>query len=59
MSLPSTAQSISRACATPASITTLRSKSNASFIAAASPASDVAFEMPTLEPRLAGFTNTG
>ena len=58
-SLPSTAHSISRASGTPASITTLRSKSNASRIAAASDSSDVALEIPTLDPRLAGFTNTG
>ena len=58
-SLPSTATSISRACGTAASTTILRSNSAASAIAVRSSAACFAFEMPTLDPRLAGFTNTG
>ena len=50
---------ISRVSGTPASMTTLRSKPSARVIASARPASVVAFEMPTLDPRLAGLTNTG
>ena len=44
---------------TAASTTILRSKPPARSIAAASPAASLAFEMPTLDPRLAGFTNIG
>ena len=58
-SLPSTAHSISRALGTAASMTILRSNSAATRIASCSSSSFFAFEMPTLDPRLAGFTNTG
>ena len=59
-SLPSTAHSISRASGTAASTTTLRSYSAASVDAPRRARSRVrAFEMPTLDPRLAGLTNTG
>ena len=58
-SLPSTAHSISRAWSTPASMMTLRSYCSASVMAASSWSAVRTFEMPTLEPRLAGFTNSG
>ena len=58
-SFPSTAHSISLAFGTAASMTTFRSNWSASSIAALKSASDFAFEIPTLEPRLAGLTNTG
>ena len=58
-SLPRTAHSISRACGTAASTTILRSNSAARLIAVRSSAACFAFEMPTLDPRFAGFTNTG
>ena len=59
VSLPSTAHSISRAFGTAASMTILRSKLPASAIASRRPAASFAFEMPTLDPRFAGFTNIG
>ena len=58
-SLPSTAHSISRASGTAASTTTLRSKARAVSIAGTSSSRVLTFEMPTLDPRFAGLTNTG
>ena len=42
-----------------ASMTILRSNEPASSMASISPGRAFAFEMPTLDPRLAGFTNIG
>ena len=58
-SLPSTAHSISRAFGTPASTTTLRSNCERQLDRRHQLVAVLTFEMPTLEPRLAGFTNTG
>ena len=59
-SLPSTAHSISRAFGTAASTTTLRSNCERQSRSPAPASSGVfTFEMPTLDPRLAGLTNTG
>ena len=59
-SLPSTAHSISRASGTAASTTILRSKAPArSMRRRPARRASLAFEMPTLDPRLAGLTNIG
>jgi hypothetical protein len=59
VSLPSTATSISRAFGTAFSMTILRSKPAATSMAGPSSAASCAFEMPTLDPRFAGLTNSG
>jgi hypothetical protein len=58
-SLPSTAHSISRALATPDSMTIFLSNRSATSIASWKLSSFFAFEMPTLDPRFAGLTKTG